>query len=360
LPNLPTSRPAGTTRSHWQSLANSVTLIVCSQDQRATLQKEHPMPRRFFAPDSFWNTPIGPCPAIDPDSGKWIDLLVRNEPVPNFWINTNAYTIPVHEVDEATPRRLVRSGTNPYAPKASCHGATFENPVPIPDSAAPDAGADGSADGHAAFIDYARGKVWDMLVARKHKDGSWEAQSAMTYSLDGSGAFDHSDFPVKDGESIHLYGPGRAAGVPIIAGLIMRAEVEAGRIEHKLAFATWWNEERKYVYPATWTDGFTPGGPLEGGVIQLDPTLDLAPFNLSPGGLAVARALQQYGAVNVDIAAGTVLYAEGLYDKAGPRSWKGLLESDALRGIDLRHYRFLRCDNIQHGGLKRPVPPRSF
>lgn len=316
------------------------------------------MPRRFFSPDSFWNTPIGPRPAIASQSDQWIEMLIRNEPAPNFWINSRAYTVPVYEVDDATPRRLVRSGTNPYADKASCFGADFENPVPIPDDAVPDPGSGGQADGHAAFIDCARGKVWDMLVARRHADGSWEAQSAMTYALDGPGVFHHADFPVQDGESIHLYGPGRAAGVPIIAGLIMRAEIEAGRIEHKLAFATWWNEERKYVFPATWTDGFTPGGPLEGGVIQLDPALDLSKLDLSPGARVVARALQEYGAVNVDIAAGTVLYAEGLYDRDGKRSWKGLLESDALRGVDLRHYRFLECENVQQGGLKRPVPKR--
>jgi hypothetical protein len=318
------------------------------------------MSRRFFAADSFWNTPIERRPAIDPASDKWIDMLIRNEAEPNFWINTNAYAIPVYGVDDATPRRQVRSGTNPYSPKASCHSASFENPVPIPDDAVPDAGADGQSDGHAAFIDYAKGKVWDMLVARKHADGSWEAQSAITYPLDGPGVFDRADFAVQDGESIHLYGPCRAAGVPIIAGLIMRAEIEAGRIEHKLAFATWWNEERKYVWPATWTDGFTPGGPLEGGVIQLDPSLDLKALDLSPAGLVIARALQEYGAVNVDIAGGNVLYAEGLYGKAGRRSWKGLLDSGALRGIDLRHYRFLRCEDIQHGGLKRPAPPRQL
>lgn len=317
------------------------------------------MPRRFFSPDSFWNTPIGRSPAIDPSSAQWIDLLIRKERTPNFWINSRAYTIPIFEVDDTTPRRFVRSGTNPYADKASCHAADFENPVPIPDDAAPDGGAYGHADGHAAFVDYGNGKVWDMLVARKHPDGSWETQSAISYSLDGPGVFNRADLPVQNGESIHLYGPARAAGVPIIAGLIMRHEIEAGRIDHKLAFATWWNDEQRYVFPATWTDGFTPGGPLEGGVIQLDPALDLGRLDLSPGARVVARALQEYGAVNVDIAAGNVLYAEGLYDKEGSRSWNGVLASDALRGIDLRHYRFLKCENIQHGGLKRPIPPRS-
>jgi len=76
----------------------------------------------------------------------------------------------------------------------------------------------------------------DMWGAAKRPDGSWASNTGMVYRLDGSGVFDRGLFLIHNGESIHMYGPGRAAGVPIIAGLIMRDEIAAGRIEHKLAY----------------------------------------------------------------------------------------------------------------------------
>jgi hypothetical protein len=180
----------------------------------------------------------------------------------------------------------------------------------------------------------------------------------MTYPLDGSGVFEDGEFPVGDGESIHLYGPGRAAGVPIIGGLFMREEVLAGRIEHKLALATGCNAYQEYVFPATWTDGFTEGGLPEGCVIQLDPSLDLDSIELSDGARVVARALQEYGAVNVDVAGGTVVYGEGLYGE-GEGSWKGILDGEDLRGIDIRHYRVLKIPQVKKGGKAFPPERRG-
>jgi hypothetical protein len=213
-------------------------------------------------------------------------------------------------------------------------------------------------DSHIALVDYGRRKVWDMFFAHKHEDGSWDSFTGMTYALDGDGVFRDGEFPVKEGESIHLYGPGRAAGVPIIAGLAMREEVAAGRIEHKLAFATGCNAYQQYVFPATWTDGFTEGGLPEGCIVQLDPSLDLAQFKLSTGALALARAFQEYGAVNVDVAGGTTVYAEGLYGQDA-RSWKGLLEGADLRGIDMRHYRVLQTPPVKQGGKAHPPERRG-
>ena len=50
--------------------------------------------------------------------------------------------------------------------------------------------------------------------------------------------FDRAWFDVRDRESIHLYGPSRAAGVPAIDGLILQPELAAEQINHKLAFGS--------------------------------------------------------------------------------------------------------------------------
>ena len=43
--------------------------------------------------------------------------------------------------------------------------------------------------------------------------------------------------------------------------------------------------------------------------------------------------MQRYGAVNVDVALGNVLYGEGLYGHPD-KSWDGLLTGNDLRCID--------------------------
>jgi hypothetical protein len=311
------------------------------------------MTRRLFSPTCFWNQPIGPNPAIDANSSRWIEILA-SETDPNLWLNLDHWTIPVYEVDAATPRRTVAPFRMKHWNDRGGHGASFRQPVPIPDHAIPDP----MGDCHIALVDYGRRVIWDMFLAHKSPSGEWDSFTGMTYDLDGDGMFRDGEFPVGPGESIHLYGPGRAAGVPIIAGLIMHEEILAGRIEHKLAFASGCNAYQQYVFPATWTDGFTEGGLPEGCVLQLDPSLNLDALGLSPGGRVVARALQEYGAVNVDVAGGSVVYAEGLYGQDA-RLWKGVLAGADLRGIDIRQYRVLALPPVRQGGKAHPAERRG-
>ncbi|HUV38079.1 MAG TPA: hypothetical protein VMY39_00620 [Planctomycetota bacterium] len=312
------------------------------------------MTRRFFSDDSFWNRPIAPDPAIDPRSAHFTALLSRDVNGPGFGINVRRYTIPVYEVDDATPLRRVHQRTSFHQPKYKkwgeifSHGPGFGPEVPIPDDADPD--PDG--DHHLALVDWNTMRAWDMWAVGKRPDGEWESATGMTYRLDGDGVFEREWFRVRPGESIHFYGPSRASGVPAIAGLIMHDEMRAGRIRHKLAFASRVNAYLRFVWPATWTDGHLEGGIPEGAVIQLDPEIDLARFDLGPGGEVVARALQEYGAVNTDNAGGNALYAEHLCAKPG-LTWEGLLDPFAISAIPASAYRVLKLGEIIAGGMTR-------
>jgi hypothetical protein len=220
----------------------------------------------------------------------------------------------------------------------------FGPEIPIPEDAMPDP----ARDSHMALVDWENRRAWDMWHARLRPDGEWETATGMAYSLDSTGVWKTEDFPIKNGESMHFHGPSRAAGVPAIAGLVLEQEVRAGRIEHKLSFASS-NVCQQFVWPATWTDGGREQGPLEGCVLQLDPGLDLDGFDLSPGARVIARAMQEYGAVNVDGARGNCIYAEGLYGHAD-RSWDDIMAPDDLRCIPMEHYRILKLENIVHKG----------
>jgi hypothetical protein len=312
--------------------------------------------RRFFNDSSFWNLPLPENPVIDPKSDHFIALLKTEPTKNNFGINLTRYTVPVYETDSSTPGYFIkhvaltekakRRWTHPK--DSYGHGKEFDaGAVPIPDGAM----ADSAGDHHLAVIDWHRMVAWDMWGARKLPDGSWQSNTGMKYPLDGPGVFDPFQFSIENGESIHFYGPGRAAGVPVIAGLIMFDEIIAGEIRHKLACATRFNAYQEFVFPATWTDGFTEGGIPEGAIIQLDPSLDLSKFDLLPGEIIVARALQRYGAVIVDAAGGNVIYGEGLYGKPG-KSWNGILREwkGGVNSIPLSCYRVLKLINIVHKG----------
>lgn len=312
------------------------------------------MTRRFFSDDSFWNRPIPSNPEIDPQSEHFTDLLMQERNGPGFGINLTRYTIPVYEVDDRTPRRRIHQRTSFHAAKYKkwgeifSHGPGFGPEIPIPDEAEPD--PDG--DHHMAMVDWNNMRAWDMWAVARRADGEWESATGMTYDLDGDGVFKREWFAIKPGESIHFYGPSRASGVPAIAGLIMHDEMKAGRISHKLAFASRCNAYLQFVWPATWTDGHTEGGVPEGAVIQLDPQLDLSQFDLGPGGEIVARALMEYGAVNTDNSGGNALYAEHLQAKP-TLSWEGLLDPFCIASIPAKHYRVLKLGEIIHGGMTR-------
>lgn len=312
--------------------------------------------KRFFSDDSFWNQPIASRAAVDPDSERFLEILSREDGGP-FWINCKEYAIPVCEVDARTPRRTVHQwamepgrGPGRWAPRDKywSQGPGFGRDVPIPDDATPDPGTDH----HLALVDESRDTIWDMWACRRRADGDWESRTGMVYAASGSGVWKTSDFAVKDGESIHFHGPGRAAGVPIVAGLVMRAELLAGLVPHKVAMATWHNAFKQFVFPAAWTDGFCDEGLPEGALMQLDPGLDLARYALSPAARALARAMQVYGMVNVDNACGNVVYTEGLYGRGG-LTWDGILDPAELKQIPLEKYRVLKLGPITHMGDNR-------
>lgn len=316
------------------------------------------VPRRFFADTSFWNQPIAPDARTDPRNARFVDLL-KSEPTGAFGINVEEWTIPVYEADETTPTHDVARHVLSDEEKADWdttratfgHGPGFGRAVPIPKAAVPDP----EEDAHFAVVDWGRMQAWDMWGFRRRPDGTFESNTGMTYRLDGDGVFRTEDFDVVDGESIHFHGPSRAAGVPAIAGLILRDAVAAGRIRHKLACAIRSAAFKEFVFPAAWTDGFTKGGLPEGATLQLDPGLDLSRFDLLPGERVVARALQEYGMVLVDVAQGSTLYAEGLWGHPG-RSWKGVLRKhEGIKSIPVDRYRVLDLGPITRKGDGRSV-----
>ncbi|MBC7845625.1 MAG: hypothetical protein H7Y10_03940 [Flavobacterium sp.] len=325
-------------------------LSLSAQEVVKTSKKNSAEQRRFFAASSFWNQPIPENPEIDPQNKHFITLLKREYSGAFFRINLTSWTIPVYDVDDTTPRFVVKKYALSEEEKKQWntkrdtygHGEAFDKePIPIP----LEAQADPQGDAHCALVDWKNGIGWDMWGLFKNSDGSWTSKTGMKYSIDGDGIFSIKPFKIKNGESIHYFGPSRAAGVPATAGLIMYDEIVSGEINHKLACATRVNAYQEHVYPAIWTDGFIIGGIPEGAVIQLDPALDLSKFDLTPEEIVVAKAMQKYGMVVSDIAGSNTLYGEGLWSHP-EKTWEEKLRGiGGISTIPLDHYRVLKINN---------------
>jgi hypothetical protein len=123
-------------------------------------------------------------------------------------------------------------------------------------------------------------------------------------------------------------------------------EVKAGHIDHALVIAYPHIRSRYFTPPAstaqgTTTDAIQSRGVECGGQIQLDPMLDLSTLGLSATGLAIAHALQTYGAFVGDYSGAISLYADG--SAAAQAAWSaGLLSNGEVGKVPLASLRVLK------------------
>ncbi len=330
-------------------------------------------PARFFSDDSYWNQPIPDDSPIAPETDRWVRFLEQSSREPGFYLSLRRWTLPIYETKPDTKWVTIkRRFHEPFAEAQYLYrhskyllearpdhpvgfGEGFGPTIPMPEDAVPDA----MTDGHLSIIDRERNKVWDLWGARRNDDGTWSTWSGITYPLDGPGTFDPKRFAISNGETIHLYGPCRASGTPSIAGITRYDEVLSGRIEHKLSFATRFAGLLAHCFPATWTDGGILGGIPEGITMQLDPTLDLSTLGLNDGARVIATAMQEYGAVLIDVCLGSTIGAENLNGHAS-KSWDGILDERDLNAIPFEHFRFIQPATIVEKGLIPAVHPTTF
>ena len=178
----------------------------------------------------------------------------------------------------------------------------------------------------------------------KKLDGHWVARSGRTFDLRGKGV-------IKPGE-----GACRAAGFPLIAGLIRPEEIKQGRIEHALVFAYNAPKHRAYVYPASNSDGKStrPGAIPEGAGLLLDPSLDIDSLGLKPAAKIIAKALQEYGMYLGDGAGGFACYAEVFPGRKS--KWEGILDNFDLFNIPTEEFRVLKLGKLHCEGIPLDWP----
>ncbi|MEQ9507213.1 MAG: hypothetical protein RLO80_13200 [Hyphomonas sp.] len=314
--------------------------------QEAGSAWEKPAVWRPFSDDSPWNTRIAANPAIDPNS----DVLIADVGAGGaLYINMPEWSVMVKYFDSAlAPKTRMRS----LYPGQ--HGAGFEPgaQIPMPEDALPPE-TPASESYYFTMVDPVRNLAWDIRQLAKTPEGAWISGFGEVVDLNGTGV----PKPWMQAERGELSAGVRPSGIPLMAGLIRVDEVKAGRIDHALAFAYPQVRTGKFLPPASLA--LEAGGATEerlvglpvGARIQLDPDFDIDNTKLSPGAKVVARALQDYGAILVDHAGATVLFAE-----SGPEqleAWQGVLAPGDLQLLFTRDFISLNFRVMEMG---EPLP----
>ncbi len=285
---------------------------------------------RAAASASPWNTPIGAA-LTHPDSAALVRAISDNGlPLTS---DPDQYTIPVYTYGASTARRTVKlsgyfssydSGDDSRVGYG--YAATVKD-VPVPDGVAAGAGSDGQI----VLWDPTSGTEYSFWQFRRDSAGNYVATNGYRYhtTSEYSGRF-------ADGLA------GRGAGMPYLAGLVRKWEVDQGRIDHALAFA-YRSPSPAFVYPASKSDGASFGGVTgtdlpEGSRLQLNLALtdaQLDAYGLSRTAKVVARALQRYGMYVVDNSGSSKVYIEDR-KTAG---WDSTVTRSMLSGIPWSQFR---------------------
>jgi hypothetical protein len=206
-------------------------------------------------------------------------MIASVTPTSRAYANLYEFGDPVFVADASSPTATVTC-TMPWG---ACDLAA--RPLRIPAEAQPTTGSDG----RMIIVDLAARTSCDFWQATKVGAAQWRTSWGTCASLDGDGR----------GPS----GGGTGAGVNALTGVIRTFEMRNRDIPHALSVATNNSCAGGFRYPATKSDGRStrPDCIPEGARLQLDPSIDVAAIpGITPGELAVARALQKYGAINRD------------------------------------------------------------
>lgn len=228
----------------------------------------------------LWD-PIPASPVLDPDSAAISASLASTAGGAQRGLGLYAYASTIvgpTGITAATPRYTL--------PLTAAYGTyPLSGTVPIPNGTPIPPGSDG----HVSFLDSTTNKVYSMWQMKNVGGGTnWSASWGAEVDLHGDGR------EVAPGSST-------ASRLARPAGVIRGNEIAALQIPHALFFSSDMCDTINFKYPASKTDGDNAAGvakPIQQGArIQLDPSIDLAAIpGITPGEIAIGKALQVYGA----------------------------------------------------------------
>ena len=295
---------------------------------------------RPFNASSPWNTPIAANPALEADSQALVNAFRSSSPYgEHLDVNIARFSIPLYQATTSTALQSVAAGLGGDGWGGGGPGAVGSMPIP------PGATPDDSSDAHMAVLSADRTKEYGCfnMNFNRSRAGAWYADLCATSDLTGSG--------VRPAATVanpwYAAHGARACGYPLVAGLIRADEIRAGRIDHALVFAYPALRRNRFMAPASTNSnvGADYGIPC-GGRIQFDPSIDVTQLGLSPAGVTIMRALQQYGAYVGDYSGALSMYADNSPDARAYWS-SGVLDTYELRDkIDMSKFRVIKYNTV--------------
>jgi len=247
---------------------------------------------RLYAASSFWNQPIGPAPAVDPNSASMVQAALNGSAASANFAN-----------DAAWGRALVYSHNTDPLSTVGCTLYDCASTVRfhIPPGAAPEAGSDQ----HLVVINQDSGQELDMWLA-SNANGAWSAGSR--YLTDASA----SGWGAMCAPGHHC-GGAVASGFAAFGGVVRPEEIRQGHIDHALFITVPLARAGVIACPATNTDGQSSaaGAIPEGARVQLDPGFNIDAQPWTRWEKVVAHALQTYGAYVGDTGGSLALFGQG-------------------------------------------------
>jgi hypothetical protein len=234
----------------------------------------------LFPADNVWHADIRTLP-VHARSSQWVGAMngATAKLHPDFGPSGGAapYGIPYQVVD-GTHQKVSVSFT--YADESD------PGPYPLGPDTPIEGGADALGDRHALVV--------DKDTCRLHE--TWDTHYVAGGSHAGSGAiFDlRSNALRPDG-----WTSADAAGLPVLAGLLLRSEVLAGEVDHAIR-VTAQTTDRSYLWPARHQAGAVtnPAFPPMGARFRLKTSYDVTHFRTDTQ--VVLRAFQRHGMILAD------------------------------------------------------------
>jgi hypothetical protein len=271
-----------------------VVLAVCAWSAASAQQRDPAL--QPFAATSPWNTPIAADAVFSQDG----DPMTRDLLAGHALIHAGTWSMPIFLAHTRDPWVVIHDEENARDFRAQ-----------VPAAAKPDR----MGDAHLFVIDPAHRFVMEMYRAQVFSDRHIVARRAFRIDLAGPGMFLH------DGKF-----PGvRAMDASGVGGILRAWEMQAGHIRHALTFLLPYGRlKHGPVWPSSREDfwGFRDykGSVPVGTLIAIPRNVDVEKLGLSDGGLALAHALQDYGAYCDDSVGtdGIVLSAETASEGSWP------------------------------------------
>jgi len=282
-----------------------------------------------FPADNAWNTDISGAP-VDPNSANLIASIgTAGSLFPDFGSGT------WQGAKIGIPYVVVSGSQSKVAINFTAYGTESDpGPYPVPPDA-PIEGtlADGSGGGdrHVLVIDRDNNRLYELGVAYKQADNSWNAAGGAIFHLDSNNVR-----PIAQ--------PGwtstDAAGLPVFPGLVRYDEASTGTIAHAFRF-TVNTTRRAYVPPAThWASSNTSTNvPPMGMRVRLKASYQI-PASFSTEGKAILQALKTYGMFVADN--GNDWYLTGAPDER----WNNDAIHSELASVKGSDFEVVRMDGI--------------